>query len=76
MYETRDDARAYGELGSELGADEDRCAGRRGVMGGGCALLVSAEWKKTVWTGLRAGNRSLERAISVRLNVAILRPRF
>ena len=58
----------------EVGED----AGGRygGAERGRCGLKVSASVEKTGCTGARDANPHFERAISVRLNGAILRPRF
>lgn len=76
MYETRDDARAYGELGSAIEVGEDGAGRYGGAKRGRCALKVGASVKKTACTGARDAISHAERGISMRLNVAILRPRF
>ena len=76
MYETRDDARAYGELGAAIEVGEDGAVRYGGAKRGRCALKVGASVEKTACAGARHANPHFERAISMRLNGAILRPRF
>jgi hypothetical protein len=76
VYETRDDARAYGELGAAIEVGEEAGGRYGGAKRGRCALKVGASVEKIACTGARDANRLVEGAIRVRLSGAVLRPRF